>query len=46
MAPTDTSGSGAAERAFGVAHAVLALEQPSTPVITSVRRRAGYNQSQ
>ena len=46
MALTDTSGSGAVERASGVAHALAALEQASTPVITAVRRRTGYNQSQ
>jgi len=46
MTLTDTSGSGAAERASGVAHALVALEQESTQVITAVRRRTGYNQSQ
>jgi len=46
MALTDTSGCGAVEGASGVAHALVAVEQSSTPVITAVRQRTGYNQSQ
>jgi len=46
MALTDTSGSGAVEGASGVAHALVAVEQSSTPITTAVRRRTGYNQPQ